>query len=153
MSTQLSMLQQLDSLVVRTKGTEFHGDALALRSDYLWHHQPREDRPGAESIILPIVARYCGVDLERLLSNNREQRVAEARMCAMFVMRTTTSMAWAEIAAAVNRRDHTTSMNGYRKICARAASDPKFRARIQALVDLCLERLRAQAPMLVRTAA
>ncbi len=97
--------------------------------------------PGAVAIAAKVeiaqiqqaVADRLDLPLERLLSPSRAAPVARARQLAMYLSRKLTDHSLPEIAAAFNRRDHTTVIHAIRKVEARALEDPGLARTIEHL--------------------
>jgi chromosomal replication initiator protein len=79
------------------------------------------------------VASHAGIPIERLLSPSRVAPVARARQLAMYLTRELTDLSLPEIAAAFNRRDHTTVLHAIRKVEARALEDATLTRTIEQL--------------------
>jgi hypothetical protein len=62
--------------------------------------------------------------------------LTEPRQLVIYALRQATNLPAAAIAAALNRRDHTTVLYSARRAHERAARDPMFRARAIALVEI-----------------
>jgi chromosomal replication initiator protein len=73
--------------------------------------------------------------LERLLSPSRVAPVARARQLAMYLSRELTDLSLPEIAAAFNRRDHTTVMHAIRKVEAKVLEDAALARTIEQLTS------------------
>jgi chromosomal replication initiator protein len=79
------------------------------------------------------VANRLEVPVERLLSPSRVAPIARARQLAMYLSRELTDLSLPEIAAAFNRRDHTTVMHAIRKVESRALEDAALTRTIEQL--------------------
>jgi chromosomal replication initiator protein len=79
------------------------------------------------------VADRLDVPVERILSPSRVAPIARARQLAMYLTRELTELSLPEIAAAFNRRDHTTVMHAIRKVEARALEDAALTRTIEEL--------------------
>jgi chromosomal replication initiator protein len=79
------------------------------------------------------VAERLEVPVERLLSPSRVAPITRARQLAMYLSRQLTDLSLPEIAAAFNRRDHTTVIHAIRKVEARALEDAALARTIEQL--------------------
>jgi chromosomal replication initiator protein len=79
------------------------------------------------------VADRLNVPLERILSPSRIAPIARARQLAMYLTRELTDLSLPEIAAAFNRRDHTTVIHAIRTVEARALEDAALTRTIEEL--------------------
>ena len=91
----------------------------ALPSDEI---QAPSTRPEPRQI-QEAVAVKLGLTLDAILSPNRTAAVARARQIAMYLTRDLTDLSLPAIAAAFNRRDHTTVIHAIRKVERRAIED------------------------------
>ena len=97
--------------------------------------------PGAPAIaakpevaqVQEAVAERLEIPVERLLSPSRIAPIARARQLAMYLSRELTDLSLPEIAAAFNRRDHTTVIHAIRKVEARALEDAALARAIEQL--------------------
>ncbi|MGH2984657.1 MAG: chromosomal replication initiator protein DnaA [Solirubrobacterales bacterium] len=81
------------------------------------------------------VATRLEIPVERLLSPSRVAPIARARQLAMYLTRELTDLSLPEIAAAFNRRDHTTVIHAIRKVEARAVEDAALARTIEQLTS------------------
>ena len=146
--SQLSLLQQIDSLAIRTVGTEFHGAVLDLRSAYLSDFSIMRSVhcPDMVAVVLPIVAKQFGVDERLLKSPDRSRQVAHARHASMWILRNLGQLSYPLIASALERADHSTAMNGCRRIDAMRRKDSRHRAKTDALAQLCADAIERHVP-------
>jgi chromosomal replication initiator protein len=85
-----------------------------------------------------IQVRVCeelGETGEALLSPSRRAGAARARQLAMYLTRALTDLSLPEIAAAFNRRDHTTVMHAVRQVERRLGSDRDLAQLVGSLSD------------------
>jgi chromosomal replication initiator protein len=93
--------------------------------------------PGPDVLqVQQAVASRLGLTVEKLLSPTRTAGVARARQLAMYLARELTDLSLPAIAAAFNRRDHTTVLHAIRKVERTALED--------ASVSRALEELTAE---------
>jgi chromosomal replication initiator protein len=74
-----------------------------------------------------------GVTREQILSPSRQAPVARARQLAMYLTRELTDLSLPAIAAAFNRRDHTTVLHAIRRVEHRQSEDPKLTVALEEL--------------------
>ena len=83
--------------------------------------------------IQAVVAERLDVTRERILSPSREAPVARARQLAMYLTRELTDLSLPAIAAAFNRRDHTTVLHAIKRVEHRQVEDPKLTVALEEL--------------------
>jgi chromosomal replication initiator protein len=81
------------------------------------------------------VSARLDIPLERMLSPTRAADVTRARQLAMYLTRELTDLSLPAIAAAFNRRDHTTVLNAIRRVEARALQDPAVSRTLEQLTS------------------
>jgi chromosomal replication initiator protein len=79
------------------------------------------------------VADRVGVSLDAMLSPTRAADATRARQLAMYLARELTDLSLPAIAAAFNRRDHTTVLNAIRRVEARALRDAAVSRTLEEL--------------------
>lgn len=79
-------------------------------------YSPRGRPLNIDTIKAEVASRY-GITVEQLVEQNREKRIAHVRHIAMYLARELTSSSFPAIAEAFGKRDHTTVMHAYRKVC------------------------------------
>jgi chromosomal replication initiator protein len=93
------------------------------------------------------VCNHFGVTPEQLIAKDRHKSIAFARHMAMHLCRSILGLSYPELGRAFGWRDHTTVMNGCRKMELTLATDPKAAAHRDAIVKaLAPEPVRQQAP-------
>jgi len=73
------------------------------------------------------------VTVENLVSKRRNRPITEPRQVAMYLIKTMLDLPYTEIGSLFGGRDHSTVIHSVNKVEAEMASDPGFRARIEAL--------------------
>ncbi len=101
----------------------------------------REKRGSDLERIVAYVAVHMGLKVEDLTGNKRSKRASRARHIAMYLCRKLTSASLAEIARALNRRDHSTVLHGIRKIEMERKRDRKLNHILSFLEKHIGERL------------
>ena len=66
--------------------------------------------------IIKATASYFHLTTTELTGDSREKHILTPRQIAMYLMKTELSLSYPQIARALNRKDHTTAMNGVSKI-------------------------------------
>jgi chromosomal replication initiator protein len=102
---------------------------------------PPSTRPEAREIQEAVAAKL-GLTVDAILSPGRSAPVARARQLAMYLTRELTDLSLPAIAAAFNRRDHTTVMHAIRKVERRALEDASLSRTLEDLrTELCSGRM------------
>ena len=78
------------------------------------------------------VAKHFGLELNDILAERRMVKIVLPRQIAMYLAKELTLKSLMEIGRMFNR-DHTTVLSNIRKISEMIASDPVFRAKVEAL--------------------
>jgi chromosomal replication initiator protein len=97
-----------------------------------------EPATGAQPDVLQVqqaVASRLGLTVENLLSPTRTATVARARQLAMYLARELTDLSLPAIAAAFNRRDHTTVIHAIRRVERTALEDPSLSRTLEELTS------------------
>jgi chromosomal replication initiator protein len=85
--------------------------------------------------VLDTVARHYGLSVEVLLGQQRTREIAWPRQVAMFLMRYETKANYMQIAALLQRRDHSTVIHGAGRVKKAIGRDDRVRKEIAALRD------------------
>jgi hypothetical protein len=88
--------------------------------------------PGRFEALIAVVAREFGISRAELLGESRRATVVLPRFVLIALAHRVLGYALARIGRLIGR-DHTAVLHGLRSIEARAAADPEFAARVQAL--------------------
>jgi chromosomal replication initiator protein len=96
---------------------------------------PQADVGADVERIQSLVADRLGVPVEKLLSPTRAAKVTQARQLAMYLTRELTDLSLPTIAAAFNRRDHTTVLNAIRRVEERVLRDAALSRTLEQLTD------------------
>jgi chromosomal replication initiation ATPase DnaA len=83
-----------------------------------------------------LVARSCGVTVEEMLSRDRTAALTDARQIAMYIARENLKLTVNQIAAAFNKKDHTTVLYA----CRRIEEMIKTNLKIKMIVDNVQEK-------------
>ena len=83
--------------------------------------------------IVHAVARARGITVERMCSQYRPASLVRIRHEAMWLLRHT-GMSTPNIARAVGRKDHTTVLNGLRKMARAIKARPAYADEMRAMV-------------------
>ena len=78
--------------------------------------------PNRSDVIRPVniirtVAEHYNIEYEDLISRSRKKELVIPRFVCMYLCREMTDEPFQNIALALNKKDHTTVMHGYEKIC------------------------------------
>jgi chromosomal replication initiator protein len=85
--------------------------------------------------ILKAVARYFGVEEDRLLGKQRSREIALPRQIAMYLIREETGASLPQIGELLGGRDHTTILYGYEKISDQLETDDGLRRQIFSIKE------------------
>jgi chromosomal replication initiator protein len=85
--------------------------------------------------IVKATASYFHLTITELSSDSREKHILEPRQIAMYLMKTELSLSYPQIARTLNRKDHTTAMNGVQKITKRISIDNLLRDQISHIQE------------------
>ncbi|OGO19731.1 MAG: chromosomal replication initiation protein DnaA [Chloroflexi bacterium RBG_16_48_8] len=85
--------------------------------------------------ILKAVARYFGIDEDRLLGKQRSRDIALPRQIAMYLIREETGASLPQIGAFLGGRDHTTILYGYDKISDQLEIDDGLRRQVFSIKE------------------
>lgn len=83
--------------------------------------------------ILDTVCEYYGLPMKLIKSEKRDKPIVEPRQILMYLLNKHTTMTLVEIAAYLNRKDHTTIMHGIKKITALLDRNPKIQTDVEKL--------------------
>lgn len=93
--------------------------------------------------IVDAVAAFYNLTLEELTGPSRARQLARARQVAMYLLRQETDASLSQIAAIMQRQDHTTVIYACEKVAALMDEAPAFRREVQAI----RERIYQQIPV------
>src|SRR5204863_8483241 len=94
--------------------------------------EPAAVAPAVERV-QEAVADRLAIPMDALLSPTRSAPVTRARQLAMYLTRELTDLSLPAIAAAFNRRDHTTVLHAIRKVERRALEDAGLSRTLEEL--------------------
>lgn len=84
--------------------------------------------------IVDIVSEHMGISADDIRSKKRSQDIALARQVVMYLSRSYTPVALKSIGEAVGGKDHTTVLNGVKRVEMKLKEDPSFKSTIDTLV-------------------
>ncbi len=111
-----------------------------LASDVLDHLYPRSAMESSikPTLTLPTIhttiCAHFNLELDELLSHNRQARVAQPRQVAMYLARELTSHSLPDIGRYFGGRDHTTILHAWRKTKQRLQNEPEFKVAVDKLL-------------------
>jgi len=85
--------------------------------------------------VLDVVAESYSITVYELCGRDRHKCVAEARLVAYWLLRSSTRFSFPEIARAIGNRDHTTVIQGVKSCQRRRDSDAWFRSNTDAMLE------------------
>lgn len=109
--------------------------SLELARRVLIAHQPRDERVAALTLheVATAVARHFGYSLNELRSEQRNKDIAQARHVAFYFMKKLTTASLRELGKFLQRKDHSTVMYAYDKMCTRIEDDLNFAQDMRSL--------------------
>ena len=84
-------------------------------------------------IIMSVVAEHLGVSVEDIKSKRRTKNIAQARQVVMYLCRVLTDKGLQDIGDAVGGKDHSTVINGIKKIEEKKKTDAEFVAQLEVI--------------------
>jgi len=84
-------------------------------------------------IIMSVVAEHLGVSVEDIKSKKRTKNIAQARQVVMYLCRALTDKGLQDIGDAVGGKDHSTVINGIKKIEEKKKTDAEFVAQLEVI--------------------
>lgn len=85
-------------------------------------------------LIKEVVCRYYNVTVEEIESQKRQKQISLPRQVAMYIIRTLTDLAYADIGSHFGSRDHSTVINAYNNIVKDMEEKESFRKLIDKLI-------------------
>lgn len=87
--------------------------------------------------IIRAAAKEMGIKLKELKEENRKKEVALCRHVSMYLLKTMTNLTYEDIAALLNKKDHTTVMHGVQRVIDLISTDQSTRQLVEK-IKLCL---------------
>lgn len=84
--------------------------------------------------IINTVSEHLGISVEDILSKKRSQDIANARQIAMYLCRQYTVVSLQSIGNAVGGKDHTTVINGLKRVEAKLKEDSQFKSTVDTII-------------------
>ena len=88
-------------------------EAVTILRDFISPYQNKNITP---EIIIQQVAEYYGITVEDIKSPKRNNSINEPRQVCMYLIREINSLSYKDIATLLGKKDHTTVLNGIKKI-------------------------------------
>ncbi len=104
-----------------------------LAKEALRHLQTNDVQEVTAGVIIDVVSRYFNVRVDELLSKKKNKELAFPRQISMYLCRTLTELSFPKIAAAFNRKDHTTVMYAYEQISNQVEINPELKSIMEEL--------------------
>ena len=101
---------------------------------------PDKKREITPQLIIDTVAEDFGVNPEDITSKKRSAEFVLPRQVVMYLCRNLTEVSLINIAKILNKKDHTTVMNGIKRIEAELKTNPELKEKI----DIITKKLNAQ---------
>lgn len=83
--------------------------------------------------ILDTVCTFYNIPLKLIRGQERDKPIVVPRQILMYLLKTNTGMTYEEIAAFLERKDHTTVIHGFKKIQSLLQSDQRLQSDIQQI--------------------
>ncbi|MGD9649029.1 MAG: helix-turn-helix domain-containing protein [Pirellulales bacterium] len=96
----------------------------------------QQSEPSLEAIARA-AARHFGLPTSQVRGLSRQRHVALARAVSMYLARELTSQSLQCIGRFFSGRDHTTVLHAWRKIGQQVATDPRLRAAVESIDNVC----------------
>lgn len=84
--------------------------------------------------ILHVVSEHTGISIQDICSKKRSQDIATARQIVMYLCRKLTVMSLQSVGNIVGGRDHTTVINGEKRVELKRNEDPSFNNSIETII-------------------
>jgi len=99
--------------------------------DVIYPNKPKEITP---TLIINIVADHFGVKPEDITSKKRNSEFVLPRQLVMYLCRNMIEISLEQIAALLNKKDHTTVMHGYKRIENELANNVDFKNKVDIII-------------------
>lgn len=106
------------------------------------YHAPRDFFPNVKEVS-QIVANYYGIGRSAMITARRDVKYCRPRQVAMYLCHILTPRSYPQIGRGLGNRDHTTIINGVRKIQADICSGD---GKLMADMDTLMKRIIAKWP-------
>lgn len=106
---------------------------MTLAKEALRHLQSNDVQEVTAGVIIDVVSRYFNVRVDELLSKKKNKELAFPRQISMYLCRVLTELSFPKIAAAFNRKDHTTVMYAYEQISNQVEINPELKSIMEEL--------------------
>lgn len=84
--------------------------------------------------IISTVSEHLGISAEDILSKKRSQDIANARQIVMYLCRNYTVLSLKSVGNALGGKDHTTIINGVKRVEQKIKNDPQFKSSLDAII-------------------
>ena len=88
------------------------------------------------SVIIKAVSEFFEVSSSDLLGRARNKEFVEPRQIAMYLFRDMLKMSYPDIASRVGKRDHTTAIYAYKKICGDLKESPELDQKVSMIKEV-----------------
>lgn len=99
--------------------------------DVIYPNKPKEITP---TLIINIVADHFGVKPEDITSKRRNSEFVLPRQVVMYLCRNLLDISLENIAAILNKKDHTTVMHGYKRIENEIMNNVDFKNKVDIII-------------------
>ena len=94
---------------------------------------PDKQREVTPNLIIDVVSEHFNVSKEDITSQKRNSEYVLPRQIIMYLCRTITGTAFQNIAALLNKKDHTTIIHGVEKIEEKLKTDEDLKGKIETI--------------------
>jgi chromosomal replication initiator protein len=115
---------------------QFHKTAIDLekiKSILMVQESSTQKRSLTPKQLIQIVAEYYDLNVDDLLGESREQKLAFPRQIIMYLMREELRYSFPAIGQELGGRDHTTALHAFNKISQKIENDEKIRQEIEQI--------------------
>lgn len=92
--------------------------------------KPREITP---QLIIEVVSEHFGITVDQIMSKSRSSNVAKPRQIAMYLCKNMTDHTLDSIGRLLGGRDHSTIINGIKKVTDEMSADAGFRQTVETI--------------------
>ncbi|MEK7211380.1 MAG: chromosomal replication initiator protein DnaA [Patescibacteria group bacterium] len=92
-----------------------------------------QKRTASSRQFMTAIANFYDIQMEELLGQSREKRLAGPRQILMYLLKEENGMSFPNIGKEVGDRDHTTAIHAHRKITREVEDNAKIRSEVEAI--------------------
>lgn len=92
--------------------------------------KPREITP---QLIIEVVSEHFGITVDQIMSKSRSSNVTKPRQIAMYLCKNMTGHTLDSIGQLLGKRDHSTIINGIKKVTDEMSADTEFKQTVETI--------------------